>query len=137
MDDRNEFLAKPPWRGRASPRRKAVALSSTFGAIIILGFALLWLLFVVLDKLTSAGWVIPVTWVALTALTALWAMRSKPADPTDYDGQSWVEYVIRFVMVGEQQVRPAPQRVMTAVIFGAPLVLAWIVSFLFELAGIA
>ncbi|HUF96678.1 MAG TPA: hypothetical protein VMM60_01030 [Ilumatobacter sp.] len=118
----SEFLPKPRWRERWSPKQLGVAIAVTFTSILLFGAGLLWLFIIALDWLDAPGWVIVATWAVLTSGSTLWALVAKiPATTSDMEYQPWTEYVVRYVMVGNESVRPAPLRLITGVIFGAPI----------------
>ena len=133
----NEFLRGPKWRTRTSARRRATSATITFALIVIAGAALMAALMWLLDRLGSPTWLVVLPWMAPTLGALAWTLlRPSPAIATDDDDDSWVGYAIRFVLVGDDTPRSAPIRVLAALLFGAPIVWALIVSGLATLTGL-
>ena len=121
-DERNEFLPGPKWRARARPGSLWTAVIVTFGLVILVGGVVLWFAIVLLDYADAPGWVTVAGWMALTFGVLGWALRTNVAAiASDYEDQAWSEYAVRAVMVGREQPRSASSRMITAVLFGAPL----------------
>ncbi len=100
------------------------------------GAVLLWALFRLLDWLDAPGWVVGSVWVSLTVGTTLWALiANAPATSSDMEYQPWTEFVVRYVMVGSGTPRPVPLRVITGVLFGAPVACYFGVFFALVLTG--
>jgi hypothetical protein len=134
---RDEFLPKPAWRARVGRRPRAIAIAATFALVLVLGGATLWLLFVVVRKLDAPGSVQLVVWLIPTFAVTTWAVRSRAAATmSDVESQGWSEYVVRFVMIGNETPRPVPLRVVTGIVFGAPVACYLIAITVLALAGI-
>ncbi len=120
--DRSEFLPGPKWRARARPASLWAAVLVTFGLVIMAGGVVLWFAIVLLDYADAPGWLIVAGWMALTFAVLGWALRTDVAAiASDYEDQAWSEYAVRAVMVGRDQPRSSSARMITAVVFGAPL----------------
>lgn len=133
----NEFLPKPAWRLRAAPGPRAVAITVTFASMLVLGGVVIGLLVAALRALDAPGWLQLATWLIPAAAVTVWACRpTEPATVSDVESQGWGEYVARYVMVGNEEVRPLPLRVVTGVLFGAPVAGALVVFALLALLGI-
>ena len=133
---RDEFLPTP-WRLRAGRRRRALAITATFMLVLLFGAATFWLLFAVIRKLDATGTVQFVVWLIPTAAVTAWAVRSSaPATVSDVESQGWSEYVVRFVMIGNETVRSVPLRVITGIVFGAPVACYFIAVTVLAVAGI-
>jgi hypothetical protein len=134
---RDEFLPIP-WRLRAGHRQRASAIAATFVSMLFFGAATFWLLFAVFDKLGAPGWLEFVVWLAPTLAVTGWAIRSTaPATVSDVESQGWGEYVVRFVMIGDETARPVPLRIITGIVFGAPVACYFIAITVLALVGIA
>lgn len=134
---RNEFLPKPAWRLRTGPRRRATAIAATFSLVLLLGAGTFSLLFAVIRKFEAPGWVQVVAWLVPTMAVTVWAVRSSaPATVSDIESQGWGEYVVRFVMIGSETARPVPLRVITGIVFGAPVACYLVVITVLALVGI-
>lgn len=137
MSGVNEFLPRPPWRRRVGTGPRGLAITLTFALAIALGAAVLMLALLVVRKLDAPSWVQVMVWVVPTVATTGWSTRSRtPATKSDSDAQGWGEYVARFVMVGNETVRSIPLRVITGVLFGAPLAFYLVVLVVLAAAGI-
>ncbi len=99
---------------------------------MILG-AVMWLL----AWLGSPTWLLIGLWAIPTATVVVWTLvRPRPAVATDDDDDGWTTYSIQYVLVGEQSPRPAPIRMMSAVLFGAPIFWSLLVFGLSTLVGL-
>lgn len=134
---RDEFLPKPAWRSRAGRRQRAIAIAATFALVLLLGGATFWLLFLVIRKFDAPGSVQLVVWLIPTLAVTTWAVRSgSPATVSDVESQGWSEYVVRYVMIGNETARTVPLRVVTGIVFGAPVACYLIAITVLALAGI-
>lgn len=76
-------------------------------------------------------------WLVPTLGATAWAAaRPEPAVLSDDDDDSWTGFAIRYVMVGEEELRPAPVRLLAAFVVGAPVVWSLVVLGLLSIAGI-
>ncbi len=101
------------------------------GAIVML--LVIW----AIDALGAPRWVVALPWLAPTIGAMIRAVaRPTPAIPSDDDDDHWTSYAIRSVMIGRDEPRPLPLRLLAAIVFGAPVVWAISIVFVFELAGI-
>ena len=109
----------------------------TFTLIVVLGVVVGALVSIGLRSLGAPTWVVALPWIAPVAGTLIWTLRSPaPAVLSDDDDESWSGYAIRFVMVGPDEPRPPAIRVLAALVFGAPIVWAFVVLTALELTGI-
>lgn len=109
----------------------------TFALLVTFGAGVLILVTAGLRRLDAPGWVVALPWIAPTVGMSVWSLaRPTPAVMSDDDDDSWVGYVIRLVMVGSERPRQRAVRLITAVLFGAPLGWAFAVFLLIELTGI-
>lgn len=136
VSERSEFLPKPQWRTRAGRRALVVAIGCTFAAIVVVGWLVLagaTLLLERLDVPTSGRFV---AWVLPTLGALAWVLRRpQPATASEDEGQAWSDYAVRAVMVGIDEPRPAAQRAITGVLFGAPLVVYLTITVILEALG--
>lgn len=133
----SEFLRRSLWRIRTTPERRSIAVGVTFAIILAVGVAILWAVFAAIGWLGAPDWVAVLAWLAPTAGALVWALgRPVPAILSDDDDDSWVGYAIRIVMIGSEEPRLRPVRAILAVVFGAPVVTALTLFFLFELIGL-
>lgn len=133
---RSEFLPKPRWRTRAGTRSVAIAITITFAAIVVLGWAVLAAVIFALDKLGVPGTWRHAVWIVPTLGALAWALRSPdPATASDQEEQPWSDYAVRAVMVGVDTPRPLAQRAITGVLFGAPLVVYLTLTVILEALG--
>lgn len=138
MDEpRSEFLPRPAWRTRVSAPARWAAIAITFAGTLAVGAAVLVAGLVVVHHLTGQRWVAPTVWIALTGVTLAWALlRPEPATASEDEAQPWSDYVVRAVMIGVEQPRPAPSRVVTGVLFGAPLLVYLTITVILEALGL-
>lgn len=122
---------------RTTPGRRALGVGITFALLVTFGAGVLILVMAGLRRLDAPGWVVALPWIAPTVGMSVWSLaRPTPAVMSDDDDDSWVGYVIRLVMVGSERPRQRAVRLITAVLFGAPLGWAFAVFLLIELTGI-
>jgi hypothetical protein len=137
ITERSEFLRGPKWRTRTTARRRSVAAGATFAVIVAFGAAIMIAVMWLLDRLGAPGSIVAVPWIVPTVAVGVWAQgRPGPAVLSDDDDESWSGYAIRSAMVGRDEARARPARIVTTAIFGAPLGWALAVLFLIELTGI-
>ena len=133
----SEFIRGPKWRTRTTGSRRHAAAAVTFALVLAVGFVTMWGCIWVLRWFDAPGWVTTLPWVVPTAGTLVWTIvRPSVSGLTDDDDDSWFGYTIRWVLVGELEPRPAPVRVLAAIVFGAPVVWALLISGLLTLTGI-
>ncbi len=133
----NEFIRKPKWRTRTTSGRRLFAALVTFALIVAAGLVIMVLVMVGIDRLGAPGWVVALPWIAPTAGMLAWALaRPGPAVLSDDDDDSWTGFSIRSVMVGRDEARPRTLRVITGVLFGAPIVWSFVVLGIAELTGV-
>ena len=90
-----------------------------------------------LRALGAPTWVVALPWLLPIVGMLIWTVRSPaPAVLSDDDDESWSGYAIRSIMVGAVERRPAPVRVLAALLFGAPVVWSFVVLTALELTGI-
>jgi hypothetical protein len=124
MTSDNEFLRGPKWRTQTSPQRRHRAAAVTFASTLVLGAALMVAAMWLLSTLGAPGWLVALPWWLPTLAVVVWTIvRPSVAVVSDDDDESWAGYANRYVLVGEDEPRPAPARIAAAVLFGAPV--AW------------
>lgn len=136
--ERNEFLLGPAWRTRARPAALWAAVAVTFGIVLLAGGVVLWLALALLGSIGADDGFVVIVWLGLTLAVLAWALRtSTPAMASDYEDQAWSEYAVRAVMIGREQRRQRAARVITAVLFGAPLAVGVPLLFLLAVIGVS
>lgn len=135
-DQRNEFLPGPRWRTRAGKPALVLAIGLTFTVIVAIGWAVLAAVIVGLDRLGVPAVWRHATWIVPTVGALVWALRRPdPATASEDEQQPWSDYAVRAVMVGIDEPRPAAQRAITGLVFGAPLVVYLTVTVILEALG--
>lgn len=133
----DEFVRGPRWRTRTTPRRRHLAAAVTLGVVVLVGLLAMWACAWSLARLGASGSVLFLAWAVPTALVVLWTLvRPTVAEVTDDDDDSWFGYAIRWALVGEIDCRPAPVRVLVAVVLGGPVGWALVVFALLTVTGI-
>jgi hypothetical protein len=133
----NEFIRGPKWRTRTSARRRHGVATVTVAAVAVAGGALMWGCIVVLRWLGAPSWVALMPWLLPTAGAVVWTLAAgRAAEVTDDDDDSWIGYSLRWALVGELQPRPVPARVLAALVLGAPIVWAVMLSGVLTLIGL-
>ena len=90
--------------------------------IAAFGSGLMALPILILDAAGAAAWLVTLPWWLPTLASVLWTLRGpEPAVATDDDDDSWAIYSIRLVLVGADEPRPTPVRVVAALLLGAPV----------------
>ena len=133
----SEFIRGPKWRTRTSPARRHRAAAITFAIVTVVGVAMMlggmWLL----AWAGAPEWGLTLLWFVPTVGVLVWTLlRPTVAGLTDDDDDSWFGYSIRWVLVGELEPRQAPTRMVTATLFGAPVVWALLLGGLLTITGI-
>lgn len=137
MDEHSEFLPKPAWRTRARPGSRWAAVAASFAAMIAVGWAVLFGMMWLLRTLDVPGSLVHLTWIVPTLGVVAWALwNPSPATASEHEAQPWSDYAVRAVMVGVEQARPVPVRLMTAVLFGAPLAVYLLLTVVLEALGL-
>lgn len=137
MHERSEFLPKPAWRTRARSGPRWLAIAVSFAAMIALGWAVLLAVMWVLRRLGVPGSVVQLTWIVPTIGVMAWALwRPSPATASEDEAQPWSDYAVRAVMIGVEEVRSAPLRLITAALFGAPLAVYLLITVILEALGL-
>ena len=120
----DDLIRGPKWRTKTTPERRARAAVTTFAVLEIVGLFVMVLTIWLLDLAGAPWWLVTLPWWLPTAAAVVWTLvRPTPAVATDDDDDSWTTYSVCHVLVGEGFPRPAPLRVVAAVLFGAPI--AW------------
>ena len=133
----NEFIRGPKWRTRTSPTRRHRLAAVSVAVVAVLGVGVMWACMTLLRWLNAPSWVVLLPWLVPTAGALVWTLvRPAVADVTDDDDDSWLGYSIRWAMVGESEPRPAPLRILAAIVIGAPVVWAVTMSGLLTLIGL-
>lgn len=132
IEERNELIRGPRWRVEAPAGRLRSAALVTFAVLFVAGLAsmvfAMWLLAIV----GAPGWlVIAPWWLAAFAVVAWTLVRPAPAVASK-DEQAWITYAVLHVLVGPDQPRPTPTRVIVAVVLGGPtawgLMIVWLLA---------
>lgn len=123
---------------RTSPARRRRAAAITFCVIVGVGAAITIATMWLSNRLGAPGWFVFLVWFVPTAVVVVWVLaRPRPAVPTDSDDDSWSGYAISYALVGEMEPRPAPARLVAAVVFGAPVGWAIVLLGVAALLGLA
>ena len=122
QNSRSEWIRGPKWRTRTSPTKRARAAWITFAVIAGTGAVLLGGVIVVLAWIGAPAWLVVLPWAVPTVFAVAWSvLRPRPAVATDDDDDSWAGYAIQHVIIGEDETRPTPVRMIAALVFGAPV----------------
>lgn len=133
----DDLIRGPKWRTRTEPQRRAAAAVGSLVLIAVVGAGLMALAMWSLGALGSPRWLVLLPWWLPTLGTVAWTLRGPaPAIATDDDDDSWAVYAIRFVLVGADEPRPAPARLIAAVLVGAPVCWALLLFGIVTLAGV-
>jgi len=125
------------WRTRTSPRARYRAAVASFVAIVAAGASTMLLVILLLGRLGAPGWMTTMPWSLPTLATLVWTIvRPEPAVVSNDDDDSWPGYVIRYVLVGEDEQRDLPRRAIAAAVFGAPVVWSLLVVGVLVLLGL-
>ena len=125
------------WRVRTTPDKRVALATATFAVVIVVGAALMLLPIAGLRAAGAPGWVVALPWIIPTVGAVVWSVvRPTPARLTDDDDDSWVGYSIRLMLVGSEEPRTRPARVVAALLFGAPVAWSLIVFGVLELLGV-
>ena len=133
----DELIRGPKWRTQTSPDRRHRAAVASFVPLLVVGLLLMlcgvWLFSQLgaSDLMAWSAWWLPTIGVVIWTL-----VRPSVAEVTDDDDDSWIGYAIRFVLVGEEPMRPAASRVIAAVLVGAPVVWSLLVFGVLLLLGV-
>jgi len=137
VDERSEFLPKPTWRTRTSPARLRLAIGFTFTLIVVVGWFVLGFVLVLLDYGDVPAGVFHAVWIVPTVGAVLWVLlKPDPATASEDEAQPWSDYVVRAVMIGVDEPRPAVQRIVTGIVFGAPLAVYLVITVVLEALGL-
>ena len=133
----NDLIRGPKWRTRTTPGRRRVGVAVTVAIIVLLGLAIVGAVTLGLRALDAPGWVVAMPWLLPIAGTVTWTLVSPTAAVlSDDDDDSWTGYAIRWVLVGPDEPRSVPTRLIAAVLLGAPIVWSFVVLTVVELSGI-
>lgn len=134
----NQLVRGPKWRTRTTASRRHRAAALTFAVVVAIGAGLLAACTWALSRLDAPGSIVVLAWAAPTVVVVLWTLlRPTAARLSDDDDDTWLGYTIRWALVGELEPRPAPARLVTALLFGAPVGWALAVVALVTVLGIA
>lgn len=112
------------------------AIGVTFALIIVIGWGVLAGVILVLDRLEVPTVWRHATWIVPTVGAVAWALRRPdPATASEDEEQPWSDYAVRAVMIGVEQPRPAVQRAVAGIVFGAPLVVYLTITVILEALG--
>ncbi len=137
IEPRNEFIRGSLWRVRTTTRKRAAAAAVTFLMITAVGVAVMLGVVWVLGALGAPTWVQWLPWTLPTIGTIVWTvLRPTAAVVSDDDDDSWVGYSMRLVLFGADVPQALPIRLIAALLLGAPVVWAFVVFTILELAGI-
>lgn len=137
-DERPDRLVRgPKWRTRTTARRRHRAASATFVLVVVVGAVLIWAATRGLLALGAGPVTATLPWLVPTATAVIWTLlRPTAARVSDDDDDSWFGYAIRWVLVGEIEPRPAPVRVVAALVFGGPVGWSLLVVALLTVLGL-
>jgi hypothetical protein len=131
------MIMRPAWRSRTTPGKRAAGIGATFALLLVGGVAVMWLVVLALRAVGAPGAVTAAPWWLPTLGALGWAMRRpKPGEVTEDGDDSWLMLSVRAVMVGIDEPRARPLRVITAVLFGAPVAWGLVLVGALILAGI-
>jgi hypothetical protein len=136
-EERNEFVRGPRWRVTASPSRLRWGALATFATACLVGLVAMSLAMVVLAALDAPGWLVLAPWWLPTLAVLVWTMTRPRAAVATNDDEAWVTYVVLFVLVGADDPRPVPARVIVAVLLGGPTVWALMIVWALAIVGLA
>ena len=137
-DRPDQLLRGPKWRTRTTAGRRHRAAAATFAVVLVVGSAVMWGTMRLLTALGAGSVVTFLLWAAPTAAAVVWTIvHPTTARLSDDDDDTWVGYSIRWALVGELEARPAPVRIVTALLFGAPVAWSLAVLAVLTLLGIA
>lgn len=135
-EERNEFIRGPRWRVEASPGRLRSASLLTFAIVFVVGVVAMSLTMLLLATVDAPGWLVIAPWWLATLGVLGWTIaRARPAVATD-DDEAWVTYAVKWVLVGPNEPRPVPARVIIAVLVGGPTSWALLVVWILALLGL-
>lgn len=135
-DEFAEFMPRPRWRTRVTARPRWLAIGVTFALIVALGWGVLAVVMIGLDRLGVPDAWRHAVWVVPTVGSLIWALwRPQPATASDDEQQPWSDYAVRAVMIGVERPRPAAGRAVTGILFGAPLVVYLVITVVLEALG--
>jgi hypothetical protein len=135
-EERSEFIRGPRWRVEASPSRLRTASLITFAIVFVVGLLAMSLAMVVLGVVGASGWLVLAPWWLPTLGVLVWTvLRARPAVAAD-DDEAWITYAVKFVLVGPNEPRPTPVRVIVAVLVGGPTAWALMVVWILALLGL-
>lgn len=131
-EERSEFIRGPKWRVTASHSRLRTAALVTFAIALVIGLGAMLLIVLVLAAVDAPGWLVIAPWWIPTLGVIAWTLaRPRPAVAAN-DDEAWVTYALLYVLVGPDDPRPAPARVIVAVLLGGPTV--WALAIVWGLA---
>lgn len=134
----NELVRGPKWRTRTTESRRHRAAALTFALVVAIGGGLLAVAAWALARLGASGSIVVLTWLVPTVIVVLWTLlHPTAARLSDDDDDTWFGYAIRWALVGELDPRPAPIRLLVALLTGAPVGWALAVVAVLTLLGIA
>ncbi len=134
----DRMIAPPRWRYRVSPERRHRRAAVTFGIVVVVGLAVMAGLWWLADAAGLSGFVQLQLWLVPTIAALVWTtVGPSVAESTDHnDTQTWPGFSIRYGLVGEDEPRPLPARIVVAVVFGAPVGWALVVITILGVVGL-
>lgn len=137
MSPDNEFIRGPKWRTRTTAAGRRRAAIVTFALVVAVGSIVMGGTIWLLVWIGAPAWIPWSLWLVPTVAVVAWAaIAPRPAVVSDDDDEAWTTFAIQFVFVGESTARPAPVRVVSALIFGAPVIWSLTVFGLSTLVGV-
>lgn len=134
----DRMIAPPRWRYRTTPERRHRAAVFTFVVVLVVGMAIMLGLWWIESAVDLSTFVRVQVWLIPTVAVLVWTIVAPSASEStdDNDTQTWPGYAIRYVLVGEDTVRPLPARLAAAALFGAPVGWALVIVGLLTLLGL-
>ncbi|TDT15985.1 hypothetical protein BDK89_1567 [Ilumatobacter fluminis] len=134
----DRMIAPPRWRYRVSAERRHRRAAITFGIIVVVGLAVMAGLWWLAAAVGLSGFVQMQIWLVPTIAALVWTIVGPSvAESTDRnDTQTWPGFAIRYGLVGEDEPRPLPARIVIAVVFGAPVAWALVVITILGIIGL-
>ena len=110
----------------------------TFAVIVALGIAVMAGVWWLEAQAELSGFVRMQIWLVPTIAVLVWTIAAPSvAESTDEnDTQTWPGFAIRYGLVGEDELRPLPVRIVLAVVFGAPVGWALVVITILGIIGL-
>ena len=134
----DRMVDPPRWRYRTTPERRHRRAAITFAIVVAVGVAVMVALWWLATLAGLSTFVRLQIWLVPTVAVLVWTtVAPSVAESTDHnDTQTWPGFAIRYGLVGEDERRPLPLRIVTAMVVGAPVGWALVVITLLALVGL-